>query len=278
MQDMKRFEAKSVESAIEQACTYFNTTKDGLDIEVIDSGSSGIFGLGGRNAAIQAAVQKKAQGNDKTSQGRDKEPQGRDKGPRANDKKSPDNGKEPQGNDKEIRGNEQELAELVQSVVSRLLAPLIDAPTLDVQFEQDRINVTIQDQEYSGLIIGKEGQTISSLEYMVNRIVAKSWPERVYVQLDAGGYRQRQDDQVRQKALYLAQKVKESGKAQSTKPMSSYHRRLVHVALQDETDLITRSKGDGPMKRVLIALKKRKEQQEATQTNQEGSGAESDKQ
>jgi spoIIIJ-associated protein len=278
MQDMKRFEAKSVESAIEQACTYFNTTKDGLDIEVIDSGSSGIFGLGGRNAAIQAAVQKKSQGNDKTPQGRDKEPQGRDKGPRANDKKSPDNGKEPQGNDKEIRGNEQELAELVQSVVSRLLAPLIDAPTLDVQFEQDRINVTIQDQEYSGLIIGKEGQTISSLEYMVNRIVAKSWPERVYVQLDAGGYRQRQDDQVRQKALYLAQKVKESGKAQSTKPMSSYHRRLVHVALQDETDLITRSKGDGPMKRVLIALKKRKEQQEATQTNQEGSGAESDKQ
>jgi spoIIIJ-associated protein len=94
---------------------------------------------------------------------------------------------------------------------------------------------------------------------MVNRIVAKSWPDRVYVQLDAGGYRQRQDDQVRQKALHLAQKVKDSGKAQSTKPMSSYHRRLVHMSLQDDTDIITRSKGDGPMKRVLITLKRRKE-------------------
>jgi spoIIIJ-associated protein len=143
MQDMKRFEAKSVESAIEQACTYFNTTKDGLDIEVIDSGSSGIFGLGGRNAAIQAAVQQ-------TSRADDKGPQANDKKSPANDKKSPANDKEPQGNSKEIRGNEQELAELVQTVVSRLLAPLIDAPTLDVQFDQDRINVTIQDQEYSG--------------------------------------------------------------------------------------------------------------------------------
>ncbi|MFO7876571.1 MAG: R3H domain-containing nucleic acid-binding protein, partial [Desulfovermiculus sp.] len=95
--------------------------------------------------------------------------------------------------------------------------------------------------------------------------VAKSWPDRVYVQLDAGGYRQRQDDQVRQKALYLAQKVKDSGKAQSTKPMSSYHRRLVHLSLQDDTDIITRSKGDGPMKRVLITLKRRKEPEASQQ-------------
>ena len=221
MQDMKRFEAKNVEAAIEKACAYFNTTQDELDIEVVDNGSSGIFGLGGRNAVVQAEPLSKA--------------------------------------------DTKELEDLVRSVVSRLLAPVLNEPELTCQFDRERINVTINDDEHSGLIIGKEGQTISALEYMVNRIVAKRWPDRVYVQLDAGGYRQRQDEQVRQKALYLAQKVKESGKAQSTKPMSSYHRRLVHMALQDDTELITRSKGDGHMKRVLIALKRRKEQQEATQ-------------
>ncbi|MFO7878036.1 MAG: RNA-binding cell elongation regulator Jag/EloR [Desulfovermiculus sp.] len=213
MQDMKRFEAKNVEAAIEKACAYFQKDKDELEIEVIDSGSSGIFGLGGRNAAIQV----------------------------------------------QPAGDTNELESLVRTVVGRLLAPVLSDPQLEVRFDQDRINVTIEDEEYSGLIIGKEGQTIAAFEYMVNRIVAKSWPDRVYVQLDAGGYRQRQDDQVRQKALYLAQKVKDSGKAQSTKPMSSYHRRLVHMSLQDDTDIITRSKGEGPMKRVLITLKRRKE-------------------
>lgn len=219
MQDMKRFEAKTVEGAIEKACAYFKKNKDELEIEVIDEGSSGIFGLGGRNAAVEAQP---------------------------------------------VSGN-RELEDLVRTVVGNLLAPLTPDPHLDVQFDQERINVTIEDEENSGLIIGKEGQTITAFEYMVNRIVAKRWPDRVYVQLDTGGYRQRQDDHVRQKAVYLAQKVKESGKAQSTKPMSSYHRRLVHLALQEDTDIITRSKGDGPMKRVLIALKRRKEQPDTTQ-------------
>ena len=225
MQDMKKFEAKNVEAAIEEACAYFHATEDDLEIEVIDSGSSGIFGLGGRNAAIQAKAKPVTEEN----------------------------------------SNESELEELVRSVVDRLLAPVISDPQMTVQCDRDRINVTIEDEEHSGLIIGKEGQTITALEYMVNRIVAKRWPDRIYIQLDAGGYRQRQDEYVRQKALYLAQKAKESGKAQSTKPMSSYHRRLVHMALQNDGDLITRSKGDGPMKRVLIALKRRKEHPEATQ-------------
>ena len=220
MQDMKRFEAKNVEAAIEKACTYFKKNKDELSIEVVDNGSSGIFGLGGRNAAVQA----------------------------------------------QPASETRELEELIRSVVGRLLAPVISEPGLEVAFDQERINVTIEDEENSGLIIGKEGQTIAALEYMVNRIVAKSWPDRVYVQLDAGGYRQRQDDHVRQKALYLAQKVKDTGKAQSTKPMSSYHRRLVHLALQDDTDIITRSKGDGQMKRVLIAMKRRRESEASQET------------
>lgn len=213
MQEMKRFEAKTVEAAIENACAYFKKNKDELEIEVVDSGSSGIFGLGGRNAIVEA----------------------------------------------QSASDNQELEDMIRTVVGNLLAPLISDPRMDVQIDQERINVTIEDEEHSGLIIGKEGQTITAFEYMANRIMAKRWPDRVYIQLDTGGYRQRQDDHVRQKAVYLAQKVKESGKAQSTKPMSSYHRRLVHLALQEDTDIITRSKGDGPMKRVLIALKRRRE-------------------
>ena len=74
----------------------------------------------------------------------------------------------------------------------------------------------------------------------------------VRVQLDAGEYRQRQDEKLRAMALGLAEKVRQSGRSFSTRPLSSYHRRIVHLALQEAEDIQTRSIGDGPMKRVVI--------------------------
>lgn len=218
MNDVKEFEGKSVEDAIEKACSFFGVQEDDLEVEVVDTGSSGIFGLGGRSAVVRVKPVKRSG----------------------------------------------ELKELVEQVVTRLISDIADQPQLDIDVNEERINVVISD-ENSGLIIGKDGQNITALEYLANRIMAKRWSDKVYVQLDAGGYRQRQDDSIRQKALDLAERVKHSGKTQSTKPMSSYHRRLVHLALQEDDDISTRSKGDGPLKRVLIMLKRKKNQDLAQQ-------------
>ncbi len=218
MNDVKEFEGKSVEDAIEKACSFFGVQEDDLEVEVVDTGSSGIFGLGGRSAVVSVKPVKRSG----------------------------------------------ELKELVEQVVTRLISDIADQPELDIDVNEERINVVISD-ENSGLIIGKDGQNITALEYLANRIMAKRWSDKVYVQLDAGGYRQRQDDSIRQKALDLAERVKHSGKTQSTKPMSSYHRRLVHLALQEDDDISTRSKGDGPLKRVLIMLKRKKNQDLAQQ-------------
>lgn len=218
MNDVKQFEGKSLEDAVSKACSYFGVQEEDLNVEIVDPGSSGIFGLGGRSAVVKA---------------------------------SPVKGKS-------------ELEELVEQVVTRLISDIADKPELDIHVNEERINVVISD-ENSGLIIGKDGQNITALEYLANRIIAKRWSDKVYIQLDAGGYRQRQDDSIRQKALDLAQRVKHSGKTQSTKPMSSYHRRLVHLTLQEDDDITTRSKGDGPLKRVLIMLKRKKNQDLAQQ-------------
>ena len=83
----------------------------------------------------------------------------------------------------------------------------------------------------------------------------------VRVQLDAGEYRRRQDEKLREMALSLADKVRQSGRSYSTRPLSSYHRRIVHVCLQEALDVQTRSTGDGPMKRVVIMRKKGERQQ-----------------
>lgn len=145
-----------------------------------------------------------------------------------------------------------ELEALIREAVGILIAPIVGEQELEVIQTKDRIKVVIGGEESAGLLIGREGQTINALQYLVGRIVAKKWPEPVKIQLDAGQYRERQDDKLRQMALYLADKAKTLGRPQSTKPLSSYHRRVVHLALQNDPTVSTRSKGEGPLKRVLI--------------------------
>lgn len=147
---------------------------------------------------------------------------------------------------------------VVREVTTKLLTPIVGEPTLEISFDPDRVKVFIDDEENSGLIIGREGQTLSSLQYLVNRLVSREMEASVRIQIDTGEYRERQDEKLRQIAAHLADKACRIGRTQSTKPLSSYHRRVVHLALQESEKVFTRSKGDGPMKRVLIVPKSRK--------------------
>ncbi|WP_319468267.1 Jag N-terminal domain-containing protein [uncultured Pseudodesulfovibrio sp.] len=150
------------------------------------------------------------------------------------------------------------LESAVMEVMTELLRPIVGETTIQVTIESDRVKVFIDDEENSGLIIGREGQTLSSLQYLVNRLVSRKMEASVRIQVDTGDYRERQDDKLRQIAAHLAEKAGDLGRTQSTKPLSSYHRRVVHLALQENEEVFTRSKGDGPMKRVLIVPKSRK--------------------
>ncbi|WP_319542602.1 Jag N-terminal domain-containing protein [uncultured Pseudodesulfovibrio sp.] len=150
------------------------------------------------------------------------------------------------------------LEAAVNEVMVKLLDPIVGATTIEITIESDRVKVFIDDDENSGLIIGREGQTLSSIQYLVNRLVSRKMEASVRVQVDTGDYRERQDDKLRQIAWHLAEKAGDLGRTQSTKPLSSYHRRVVHLALQENETVFTRSKGDGPMKRVLIVPKTRK--------------------
>lgn len=155
-----------------------------------------------------------------------------------------------------MRDSSVQVKAAVTEVVERLVGPIIGEPKYTVTFEdKNRYKVEIDDEENSGLLIGKEGQTLSALQYLVNRILALKFSEPVRVRLDAGDYRQRQEENLRKTARDLAKRAKTSKKPQTTKPLSSYHRRIVHMALQDDKDIKTRSRGEGAQKRVLILPK-----------------------
>ncbi|MFP4071747.1 MAG: RNA-binding cell elongation regulator Jag/EloR [Desulfovibrionales bacterium] len=217
MNEAKEFYGKTVDDAIREACEFFDAEREKLEIEIIDGGSSGIFGLvGTKKAKIQAR----------------------------------------------LRDNTKELEAIIQEVVREMIKTFVGDARITIDTGTDPITVMIEDEENSGLIIGRDGATLSALQYMTNRIVAKKWPERVRIQLDSGDYREKQKENLRNTAVFLAKKAKSSGRTQSTKPLTSYHRRLVHMALQRDEEVQTKSKGEGPMKRVLIFPKAKRSRPE----------------
>lgn len=151
------------------------------------------------------------------------------------------------------------LQTLVEGTLSQILKSILGVvPELETFFEDNRLQVQIHGDEHAGLLIGRDGQTLDALQYFLNRIVARHMPGIAQIQINAGAYRQRQDEYLRKIALILADKAKTQGRPQNTRPLSSYHRRVIHMALQEDPGVQTRSKGDGPLKRVLI-LPRRKE-------------------
>lgn len=149
------------------------------------------------------------------------------------------------------------LAALAGEAVGRLVRPIAGEDiSLKAEVLDGRVRVSVEGAEDSGLLIGREGQTLAALQYLASRIVSRAVNAAVRVQLDAGRYRQRQDEKLREIALALAERVRQTGRSFSTRPLSSYHRRIVHLTLQDAPDVQTRSTGDGPLKRVVICRRR----------------------
>lgn len=142
-----------------------------------------------------------------------------------------------------------------QAAVQRIVAAIVQDARYVVRIEDGRVTVSVETNEDSGLLIGREGQTLSSIQYLVSRIVSKAMGAFIPLQVDAGDYRERQDEKLREMARQLARRVHETGRPHSTRPLSSYHRRVVHMALQDDTEIQTRSKGEGQLKRVILFRK-----------------------
>ncbi|MFQ5897144.1 MAG: RNA-binding cell elongation regulator Jag/EloR [Candidatus Methylomirabilia bacterium] len=105
----------------------------------------------------------------------------------------------------------------------------------------------------SGLLIGKHGQTLDALQFLVGRILGRRLGERVQVQLDVEQYRERRRQQLEQLALRLAEKVKFTGEPVTLEPMSAIDRRTVHLALERDQRVKTASVGEGALRRLAIS-------------------------
>lgn len=129
------------------------------------------------------------------------------------------------------------------------------AVNVDYDEEKRTMDIEISGDEM-GILIGKRGQTLDSLQYLVSLVVIKEDDEYVRVKLDTENYRERRRETLENLAKNIAYKVKRTKRAVSLEPMNPYERRIIHSALQNDKYVTTYSEGEEPFRRVVVALKK----------------------
>ena len=158
-------------------------------------------------------------------------------------------------------GQEDDLLPRAREILEQVLAKMQEPATVTVTQEDDRINLLIETSD-AGLLIGKQGQTLDALQYLVTKMLAKQTRRKVRIAIDVEAYRARHNEALALLAQKYGEKVKRSGRPITLNPMNPYDRRIVHMALQGDKDLKTISRGEGLYKKVVISPAKKKETQE----------------
>jgi spoIIIJ-associated protein len=154
--------------------------------------------------------------------------------------------------------SEADLVGQAQEILENILEKMGETAKVEANRDDDRINLNIESAD-AGLLIGKQGQTLEALQYLVSKIVSKKSKRKVRLVIDIESYRARHSQALTQMALKYGDKAKKTGKPITLNPMNPHDRRIVHLALQGDTDLKTLSRGEGLYKKVVVYPIKKKE-------------------
>ena len=270
-----RVSAKTVDDAITEALIQLGVTSDRLEYEVIEKGSAGFLGIGMKQAVIEAR-RKPEPKEEKVEEPVVEEPV------RVEPKKV--EAVQPQKAAAEKKADEPQKAAFEKAVekeakeevkketkrvevqpqtikaVEDFLKNTMKAMDMEVELkteiDQDGALCVDMSGEHMGILIGKRGQTLDSLQYLANRVANKHQEGYVRVKLDTENYRARREETLRHLAKNIAHKVKRNRRPVALEPMNPYERRIIHSALQSDPYVMTHSEGEEPFRKVVITLKK----------------------
>jgi spoIIIJ-associated protein len=149
---------------------------------------------------------------------------------------------------------ERDVAKVVTEVLDTLLGLLGVAGKVEVLSDEIPLALDVQGDDL-GILIGRRGQTLASLEYITKLMVAGRLKAWLPLRVDVGGYKKRRCDSLQRLALYLAEQVKSRRRAITMEPMPADERRIVHLTLADNPDVTTQSIGEGENRKVVILLR-----------------------
>lgn len=211
--------AKTVDEATKVALAQLGVSRDEVEIEVIKKGKSGVLGVGAEDAKIRVTL--------------------------LDDEAQP--------------GQLDDVAETARKVLSDILKAMGIAAEIDVTSSPDEntpVTLNIEGDDL-GVLIGRRGQALASLQYLVRLIVAEKSKKWISVNVDVDWYKKRHYETLKKLAQRLAEQVARRKHAITMEPMQPDERRIVHLALADNPDVMTQSTGEGDGRRVVIQMRKR---------------------
>ena len=224
-------EGASIDEAIEHALSLLHIERDKVDIEILESSSRGLLGFGGKKARVRATVRNPLGAGDGIDAlvSRETPPAAPTEGTFDIDR--------------------------ARAAFTRILTALGADPTFEAQRTDDEWRLTLTGEQ-SGVVIGRHGQTLDAIEYLLNRIASHGDRSVARVTIDVEGYRERRQESVEIAARHAAAKARETGRPVLLPPMSPRDRRTVHLALSEERGVTTRSQGEGSFRRVVVSLER----------------------
>lgn len=256
-----KISAKTVDDALTQAMIQLGTTSENLEYVVISKESNGFLGFGKKPAIIEAWIKEdaiseelksftKTPAADTVKVSAEKEIK-TEKVKEAEKKAAPVT--------KPVKKADVNVASTPEEFITQVCNAMGLTVSVDSKFDETEntldINMIGEDM---GILIGKRGQTLDSLQYLTGLVANKNHEEYIRVKLDTENYRERRKETLENLARNIAFKVKRSKKPVALEPMNPYERRVIHAALQNDKYVVTRSEGEEPFRHVVISLKREK--------------------
>ena len=258
--EFKEYTAKTVDDAITNATMDLGITSDKLDYEVIDKGSAGFIGIGSRPAKIKARA--KSEVADIVNEKKEKvvnevKEVKSEKHVVAKETRAEKSGfnNEYKVERKASTLSSEEIDKTAKEFLNKVFAAMGLNVDIAITFEENCVNIDLAGDDM-GMLIGKRGQTLDSLQYLLSLVINKNNEGYLRIKLDTENYRERRRKTLENLARNIAFKVKRTKRPVSLEPMNPYERRVIHSALQNDRYVFTKSEGEEPYRHVVVMLKR----------------------
>lgn len=252
--EYQKFSGKNVEEALTNASVTFGVTSDKIEYEVVEKGSSGIFGFASKDAIINAKIKKEKKEN--------KEPKVKERIKEEKNIKKEEvseilNESKAKKSPKKI---DEDTIEEIKELATNFITGVCEKMNIEVsiKFFYDEVNNSLNIElsgDDMGTLIGKRGGTLDSLQYLTNLVINRKIKEFIHITIDTEKYRERRKKTLENLAKNVAFKVKRTKKPVSLESMNSYERRVIHSALSNDPVVTTHSEGEDPYRHVVVTLK-----------------------
>ncbi len=256
--EYREFSAKNLDDAITEACETLMVTSDRLDYEVISKGSSGFLGIASKPVVIKARIKEETKDTVEVKAEPKKEEKSEAKKEVVKEEKK-EASKEETKVEKKVSSNinGDELIAKANAFLKDVFGAMNMEVNLNTRFndKENILDVELSGDEM-GVLIGKRGQTLDSLQYLISLVVNRDTEDYIHVKVDTENYRERRKATLENLAKNISIKVKKTRQSVALEPMNPYERRIIHSALQNDRFVTTHSEGDEPFRRVVVTLKK----------------------